>query len=293
MLARPCSQVWRYARVRREQGFALLVVLVTLAALSLLWGAVVSGTRQYTAEATARLAALRLKGALDGALATTAFDLSRPMADFDGARHVQIGAIMVEVRIRPETAKLDLNTANPGLISKLLYAAGLSEGLSDRLARRIAAVRLRDASGQKILSGDNRSGQLESVADLISGMRNGDDLVACLGTDVTLFSHSPDVAVHWASVRLREAALSFDPKRYSEASASLTSIVGGEASRPNIIEIIERARDEATNLQMTRQVVIRLTGHPEQLYQIVTDRSPVPSDEVVKSACERLSKAGL
>ncbi len=265
-------------------------MLVTLAVLSLLWGAVLTTVRQSTSEATARLSRLRLEGALDGALASLAYDLSRPHATFDGTRHIQIGSISVEARIRPETAKVDLNDADPALISDLLHASGISGMTSDKLAHQIAEFRMHDPSAPQYASSNHHSGHLASLTDIVAGIRNGGDLVSCLGSDVTLFTNSPDVAIHWASDRVRRAAIAFNPQLYTRTSSALTSIVGGEASRPDIVEITQRAHDNATQIEITRQVVMRLTGNPDQLYWIISNRSPAPSAETSAAACERLGK---
>lgn len=274
-----------------QQGFALLIVLVTLATLSLLWGAVLAITRQSTQEASARLSQLNIAAALDGALNTVAFDLSLPHATFDGVRNIRIGSAMVDLQIRPETAKIDLNYAPPSLISGVLRASGLREAAADRLAREITEVRLRAVLKRQDGPDSPHAGRLESLADLISAVPDGRDLFACLGPDATLFTRTPDVAVHWASDRVHRAAVAFDPQRYKSSNSALSGIVGGDAGRPNILEITESIPGALSPSVITRQVVIRLTGNPNRLYWIMSDRSPAPSEEAISAACARLAAA--
>src|SRR5665213_2918891 len=110
---------WLFGIVKRkEQGFALLIVLVVLVALSLMIGAVISATRGYTNETMSRLASLRLNAALDGAIATIGRDLSHPVMQgmpLVTSTVMDIGPVAVKVTVRPEIAKVDINMADPKL----------------------------------------------------------------------------------------------------------------------------------------------------------------------------------
>jgi general secretion pathway protein K len=281
----------------REGGFALLIAIVVLVVLSLMFGTVVSATRQYTAETASRLAFLRLHAATEGALVSTVAALYGPETDRSGTRNVSVGAIEVKIRIRPEASKLDLNSASPEVLTQLLVTSGVGKERSQQIARELLNNDYKRSlalgvAGDQQARGGLRHKPIEALADLGLVQNGGQDLIACLIPDVTLFTHSPDVDVTTASERLRSAlsalALLDDQE---ELTSFAGGIVGGFAARPDLYEITEAAQDPTSGISITRQLVVRLTGDPKRPYWLLSDRSPAPTQQVAEAACRRLDQS--
>jgi len=272
----------------KEQGFALLIVLVVLVALSLLWSAVLATARQSADDASTQIASLRLSGAFMGSLETIARDLSVPQASFEEDKKILIGSIAVEVRVRPEMSKVDFNYAAPTMIYELFRASGLSEIRARLWAERVIAAR---ASMSRDRQGGPSHGRLRVLSELESILHANDDFETCLGSDITFFTHTPDVSIKWASERVKLAAQASEPDRYMIQRETLIGVVGGDAWRPDVFEISESIDDQEAHHPVTRQVSIRLTGNPRQPYWILSDRFPAPSAEESSAACARLAQS--
>lgn len=281
------------AVLSQDKGFALLIVVVVLVALSLMVGAVITGTRHYAGETGARVATLKLRAAIDGAFVTIFHDLTTASQVLP--QKVEIGSVAVDVAIRPETAKLDVNYANPEAIARLLSASGIKEERSRKIAEQIADWRGRrdGVSGRSIdYIGAGRhyrsphSG-FETLSDLALILDGGPDLPACLALDITIFTHSGDIDASTASERLRRALLEGAPKANSGSVGA--SIVGGEAGRPDLYEITASAEDPELHIRVRRQIVVRLTGDARKPVWILADTTPAPDIESAKAACARLA----
>ena len=288
---------------RQEPGFALLIVVVVLVALSLLIGVVVLATRNYTNEAIGRHTALELRAALDGATATVVNNLLQPMqkVSFDTPQFIRIGDTVVVTTVRPELAKVDLNSADPALIRELLRASGLGESKSRRIADEIADWRgLPGPSHPSQISTADYAAAgrhyhpphqpFETISDLALLLDGDGDLVACLAPEVTLYSHSSDVDLSTASDRVIKAMAQLVPPTASHAHLMPESIIGGQASRADLYEVIVSARDETSGISVSRQIVLRLTGDAHNPMAILADVSPAPNKDDTKLACDRLAK---
>lgn len=281
------------AALSQDKGFALLIVVVVLVALSLMLGAIITGTRRYADQTGARVAALKLHAAIDGAFATVFHDLTT--ASLALPQRVEIGSIAVDVTVRPETAKLDINYAPMEAVARLLKVSGVEEKRSQRIAEQIADWRGRrdGETGRSIdYSGAGRhyrsphSG-FETLSDLALILDGGPDLPACLAPDITIFTHSKDVEASAASERLRRALLKGAPETNSSSIGA--SIVGGEAGRPDLYEITASAEDSELHIRVRRQIVVRLTGDARKPVWILADATPAPDIESAKVACARLA----
>jgi type II secretory pathway component PulK len=288
--------LFREAR-RREKGVALLIVIIVLVVLSLMFGAVITGTRNFTRETTARLVALKMQAAMDGALYATVSDLSQGggQANPYTPRSIRIGSISVTVALRPELAKIDLNYANPAVIERLLRESGVDKELSQRLAKEIAAWRSSPGgSGSPErpypVSSSSQFRPFESILELGLLRSGSGDLISCLTPDVTLFSHSSDVDFAFASDRVRRAVSGDRPQ---EASRSSNVVAGDAAGVADLLEVSQTARDEASGLTMSRRTVLRLSSDLRIPFYLLSDISPAPSAEEALAACSRLAgKAG-
>lgn len=290
------------ASAPRENGFALLLVLIALATLSLVVAAVVDSARHYGHDSVARADMVRLGAALDGAVATAARDLVEASAAtpliLQHPQTIVVDGISVTVSARPETAKIDLNAAPVTLLASLLRASGLKMEAAGRLADEIADWRDADAElhphgaevSQYLLSGRGygpANRPLRSVSELALLLDGSQDLVACLVSDVTIFTASPDVDPVTASARVRRAASL--PGMPSQGG--LVSIVGGRIISSGALFEIE-ASATGRGERLTRRTVLRITGDPRRPFWILSQLSPAPRMADQQAACKRLQRSG-
>jgi type II secretory pathway component PulK len=293
MMAKLDRLLVRLARGSSSGGFALLIVLVVLLALSLIFGAVLQSARQSTDEARARVVRLQLAAALDGALASTAYQLSREFqsVQFGRPNAMRIGDVTVTVVVRPEMSKLDVNYGTSESIRKLLVAAGISPERSTPIADAINAWRsgVGAHSAQAYTQADVApSHPFETLADLALVRNIGPDLPTCLNPDITVYTRSGGIDASAASPRLRQAIYGNQPILPS----SYYSVVGGDAARPDLYEISETAKSLDGSLVSRRQVVVRIAGDGARPFLIVSDDSPGPDSDAVSRACRRLAEHG-
>ena len=287
------------SKKRKDRGFALLVVVVVLVALSLMMGAVISATRNYAQITASHLAALRVRAAFDGGLATIERELSSPIsqnAESPGpSRTITIGALSVEIAVRPEVAKVDINSASISLVMQLLLNSGLDARYSKRVAKEILAGP-RDKYGLYNIDDDpsdlSARHKYDTLSELALLKDGSSDLLTCLAPDVTVFTHSPDVDPSTASSRVVRAVAAINPAMAAKRgilSAGVTSAVG---ARPSLYEVTETAKDTESQISFTRQTILRITGDPKRPAWILAETSPAPSEANATSACARLKSNG-
>jgi general secretion pathway protein K len=278
-----------------ERGFALLIVVIALVVLSLLLGSVITANRQAIDRTSARVAMVGLRAATEGAFLTEVYELSQPAGrpSFGTPKIVKIGEISVTTRTRPEAGKLDLNYASKDSLARLLKASGLKEDRSVKISNDIIGWRNGTKQGGSIdrLDSDASSNlprhPFETLSDLAATGKDGADLVACLASDVTIYTHSPDVDVRSASDRLK-TSLAAEPGKLQTA-APYMSVVGGSAGFPDLYELTATAKDDATGVVIRRQFIFRLTGDPKYPIGILADTSPAPDPASEAVACSRLA----
>ncbi|MGA7676541.1 MAG: hypothetical protein WCA78_16025 [Rhizomicrobium sp.] len=298
--------LWMRRVAGEEQGFALLIVIIAVITLSLMMGAVMIATQNYARETASRLTVVQLNAALDAGIATISHDLSdegqQNGVKLDAPKTIQVGTVSVSISVRPEIAKVDINQAGPQLIEQLLRASGLERAYSQRIASEIADWRDRDskvrphgAEASDYLAAERGyvppKHDFEAVSELALLLHGNGDLVACLAPDITIFTRSGDVDLATASARVRQAVTVITPSSSIQSSLISDSIVGGPASRPDLYEVTETAKDEASQMILTRQVVLRLTGGSRGSAWILSSISPAPTEADATAACDRLKKA--
>ncbi len=133
----------------RERGFALLIVLWSVVLLSLLvTHLTASGRGEVQLAGNLRRAAV-LEAAAEGAIQEAMFhalDTSARHWPADGAAHrIRLGDAVIDVVIRNEAGKVNLNTARPELLEALLRAIGVDTRAAASLAAAIADWRFPDA----------------------------------------------------------------------------------------------------------------------------------------------------
>ncbi len=291
------------ARARHDRGFALLLVLITLATLSLIVAASVDAARHYGEEASAKLRNVRVKAAMDGAAATVARDLAEagaaPPAILSHAQTYEVGGIAVIVAVKSEAGRIDINAASPELIRALLIESGLKTERASRLSDEIADWRDSDSEARKdgaeaseyIAAGrsyvpTNRG--FEAVSELGLVLDGGEDLADCLAPDVTVFTRRSDVDPASASPRVLRATK-------ADASSSRppsVSIVGGRIIETGaLFDIEESATGENANRHVSAQTVVRITGSEADPVWVVSQTVPRSRADTA-AACKRLNVAG-
>jgi general secretion pathway protein K len=127
---------------RSDRGFALLIVLWTLALLALLGTQLVASGRGDAQLARNLLNAAELRGAADGAVQQAIFNMLLPPAQRwtdDGAVHVvRLGPAVVTLRIEDEDGKVNPNIASDSLMQALLIQVGADPFTAASVAAAIA-----------------------------------------------------------------------------------------------------------------------------------------------------------
>jgi hypothetical protein len=260
-----------------------------------MFGAILQSTQQSADEASKRVVRLKMTAALDGALLSTSYNLSRvgQQVHFGAPEILTIGDYAVRVIIRPELSKLDVNYASVDSIQKLLEAAEIPTDRAAAISASIVAWR-NGASPSVVphaqVGTSTPSHPFETVADLSLVRNAGPDLVSCLEPDVTVFTRAASVDASYASDRLRQAI--YGDTQQPQRQASYNSVVGGEASRPDLYEVTEEASDSDHQITLRRQVIIRVAGDDRRPVWILNQISPGPDEKNAAASCQRMASYG-
>jgi general secretion pathway protein K len=272
-----------------DRGFALLIVAITLAVLSLVFGAALATSRQHLSAAASQIDRVQTGAAADGAIAIVEHDLvtagALPPAVLSAPQPYMIGGVQVEVSVRWEAAKLDLNAVSLDVLKRYLTAAGASRDTTRALVAAIEARRkLANLTGKESRyerHDDQRFQTISEFAD-IKGMN--DDLFDCIAPDLTVFTGGPLPSAEGASPRIR-AALGVGgdagPRPSAAPVASGLAIVAGE-----IFEITADAKARNSDAHFIKQVVARITGNRTRPVWTLAESTPNPLS--ARQACERL-----
>jgi general secretion pathway protein K len=135
-----------------ERGFALLIVLWTLALLALLGTQSLTAARQDTQIARNLLDAAALQAAANGAVQQAIFaalDTSNKHWAADGiTRTIRVGRFPVAVRVDNEAEKINPNTASVALLQALFTAVGVDRATAAGVATSIAEWRIASMPGR-------------------------------------------------------------------------------------------------------------------------------------------------
>jgi general secretion pathway protein K len=124
-----------------QRGFALLIVLWTLALLALLGSQLLMTTRQDALRARNQFAAAAVEAAANGAMQRAIFALSDTVGRgwrADGSRNIlAIGGVNVAIRIDDEAGKINPNLASARLLQALLVGVGADAATAATVAASI------------------------------------------------------------------------------------------------------------------------------------------------------------
>jgi general secretion pathway protein K len=118
-----------------QQGFALVIVLWTMALLALLLGILLAGARTEVELTTSRRDEAVASAAADGAIAATVLDLLRAPAMAPPGRR-RIGAAAVAVTLENLSGRINPNIVSAETLRALLVLVGAGE-MAERLAAAI------------------------------------------------------------------------------------------------------------------------------------------------------------
>jgi type II secretory pathway component PulK len=278
--------------LRGDRGFALLIVAIALAALSLIFAAALGTTRQHLSAAEAHLTRVRLSAALDGAITAAGYDLvtAREIepAILVAPQEIAIGEDTVTVSARPEASKLDLNAANPDLLFRYLVASGIDEPRSKRIVEAILERR-KDADPDYARKHDkDRAEPFESVFEIAALDSVDDDIAECIAPDLTVFTGLTGVDLDNASARVRVAAGAGTSGPPASPEAPRVATAGRAITAGEIFEVTARVRDEATDQNQSRQTIIRVTGNLRSPVWTLAITSPAPDEKPAQAACDRI-----
>jgi Tfp pilus assembly protein PilX len=276
----------------RDRGFALLIVAIALATLSLIFAAALATARQQLAISTSNVQRLQTVAAADGAIATAERDLAaagvKPPAILSTPQSFTIGDIDVVVSVRRESSKLDLNMTSLDVLRRYFFAAGVSDDAAKQLLAAIGARRkAAEASGTRRRYENHDDQRFQTVSEL-GDIRGGDgDLLNCVTTDLTVFTAAPLATPEQASPRVRAAlGVIADTDIQSPAAAPVASgqaIVSGE-----IFEITADAKARDATSRVLKQVIVRITGNPAHPVWTLAENTPAIDPKTAQDACDRM-----
>jgi general secretion pathway protein K len=124
--------------MKRERGFALVIVLWSLGFLALLIAGLTASSRTETHLADATRGAAMAEAAADGAVQRAIFQLHQDAWQPDNRpRRIALGQAIVDVTIQDQGARINPNFSSPPLLAALLGVAGADPAQALTLARRI------------------------------------------------------------------------------------------------------------------------------------------------------------
>lgn len=128
---------------RFERGIALILVLWVVALLAVIAGSFVYGARSTALVASNLVSVARARALADAGVHRGLYELARPATDAEGWKadsrtHLfSLGDAEIQLVMRDESAKIDLNTASDALIKGLLLSVGLDEEQANQLVDAI------------------------------------------------------------------------------------------------------------------------------------------------------------
>jgi general secretion pathway protein K len=260
--------------MRRERGFALLIVLWSLGLLALLVGQFIAAGRTEAQIAANLRANAVTQAAADGALYESVLRLLKGTWAPDGRiRTVRVGDAAVEVRIRDQSWKVNPNTATAPVLQALLVSVGVDGNKAEGLARAIIETRSPPARPRP---GAARPAQARAGAPSQAGTNqlfdSLDDVALAPGMTPAVFAKlRPYLSVYQEADSLTSSdAL---PASFAEPSR----LVGdgwhlGSTGRVMLV-MVEATAVGAHGGRFTRQAIIRLRAEAsldQNPFQILT-----------------------
>ena len=247
--------------LRSERGLALIVVLLGVAALSLIAFAMLSSGLTATRITRNDWAQLEVQAAADSATQAAILSLFDPLPaeqpPLDGkVRDSAVGDIDITTAIQDEAGRLDINLTSREMLRSYFAAAG---GLN---------VEQADASAARIVAWRTSHGFFDSVDDLYA-VGLAPELVARIAPGVTVYSHRASFDMRAASAAVLRAIPGMN-----QAGAEATMA----ARKPAIVRPGHAYRIQVVaargGMRIMRQAVVLITGAAARPYWILDWQSP-------------------
>ena len=261
------------APIRRENGFALLLVLWTMALLALLVTQFTANGRMEV-QVTANLReAAAMQAAADGGLQEAILRLLQGTWLPDNRpRQITVGRIPVELRVRTHAWKINPNTAPPPVLQALLVGVGVEVAKAEPLARAIVDWR---QTTPKSLSGGFKLAQYKS-AGLPYGPANRlydsvDEIGLVTGMTPALLARIRPLLSVYQEGDVPEPALAFATAKTEVVLPTTDPWHFGATGRIMVVTI-EATAMGVQDAAFTRQAVVRLRAEPsldQAPYQIL------------------------
>jgi len=148
---------------RGERGFALLIVLWTLVLVALIVSHMVAAARQETRLAANLRTEAELGAVAEGGVHEAIFhalDQSAAHWAADGVPHrIASRQASLEIRVRSEAGKVNLNNAPVDLLAALLRETGVERGTAEGIAVAIVAWRARPGQAPSMAAAYRQAGR--------------------------------------------------------------------------------------------------------------------------------------
>lgn len=204
-------------RTTGEGGFALLAVLLAGGFLALLLAAMTRTAHSDGAVSRNLAVAAQAKAAVDGAVRLAIFDLLTDDAASlprDGStRKLEIGGVAVTVAVQDAAGLVDVNSANPELLSAFFLAESRSPAIAASLVTAILSRR------PTLAAGVARLRPFRSVAELAALPGMPDELYHRLLGLMTVSSRQYGIDPRTAPPEILYALPGLDPQRVAESIA--------------------------------------------------------------------------
>jgi general secretion pathway protein K len=255
----------------RERGFALLIVLWTLVLVALIVSHMVAAARQETRLTSNLRTEAELGAIADGGVHEAIFhalDHSAAHWAADGIPHVIAGRqANLEIRIRSEAGKVNLNTAPAELLGALLRQTGVDREAADGIAVAIIAWRMRPGQAPSMAAAYRQAGRgyeppnapFESVRELGNVLGMTPAILARVAPYLTIY-HEGDIDPRAAGAVVLRAL--------QDVYGSIRT-TGGAGSDESTIQVSVVASSGPA--RAGRDAIIRLGPLPAgKLYQVMT-----------------------
>jgi general secretion pathway protein K len=256
-------------RGAEQSGFALLIVLWTMALLGLLGSTITSAGRSEAKIAANLLASANAQAAADGGVAVAAYhllDKSDQHWEADGiARRVRIGDSEVKLIMRDQRGKIDPNDATSGLLTALLRQLGVEEQTATTVGSAILDWRVANDTGlSKSYAASGRTfgpphEPFESLEEISLVMGVTPQLMALMAPHLSLYvEQTPAVA---QADPIVAAAITDAVKREQ------LTLNEDQQPGPLIVSVVASARNRGA--VFTRTVLLRMNGIANQPYEVL------------------------
>jgi general secretion pathway protein K len=285
---------------QRQRGFALLIVLWTVAFLALLGTQIVAAGRSDTQLADNVRQEAVLEAAAAGAIQKVTFLIlgaKDPRFQTYGVMsEVRVGETPVLVRVENEGDRVNLNTASAVVLRSLIIEVGGAPGLADRLAAAIldwrtagANARPRGAKAADYRAAGRDYGPpgtpFESVGELADVLGLTPDLFARMAPHLTVLTDGdPDLSTRDPVVAraLTDAAGVADASGAAQQAAdSLLRItvtaIGRGAARYSVVAVVSGDFQNSTprvnvllrerGTALTKDAVAKLDARPREVVE--------------------------